>query len=168
MEFWTFVLCMWALVLSAFFLGYAARARTDLRKMWKVNRCRDAEIFLLNGTIDDAKKRLNGFSQSVLDGEGGLAAATMRDNLRLVATADALSEKVAELSKPDWFWDDNCSENAASSIESVVCEGDFGEVIKLRPVHDLPPIFVVHDDTGYEVFHTEDEADKAAEKWNAK
>jgi len=51
-------------------------------------RCAAAEIERLQASIDDACKQLHGTSQSILAGDDGLAAATWRDNRRLVKRCD--------------------------------------------------------------------------------
>jgi hypothetical protein len=79
---------------------------------------------------------------------------------------ELLLDEVDRLRKPNWYWDNNCLESSAESIEDATCEYDIGEVIELRPVHELPLIFVVRDDTGNEEFSSKEEAEMAAEKWS--
>lgn len=55
----------------------------------------------MRAAVEDAIKRLDGYPDSKLDGEGGLAAATMRDHARLergiIAERDRLKARHAEL-----------------------------------------------------------------------
>ena len=74
----------------------------------------------------------------------------------------------AKLQEPNWYCDSECDEAGGETIKNAVCEYDIGEVAKLRPIHYLPHIWVLHDDTGNEVFNNKNDANKAAEKWSAK
>lgn len=154
---------LWLLWLSMVLLSLAVAIRFFLLLVSAKRK-----IDHLNGIIDDTRKRLRGSRYSQLDGEGGLAAATMRDNLRLVKAADRLADENVLLQSADWYWFNNCTKFACPSIASAMQGYDAGDVVELRPLHELPTVFVVCDDTGNEIFLTREEADEAAEKGRIK
>jgi len=51
--------------------------------------------------------------------------------------------EVERLSTPNWYWDDRELESAAESITEAVRYDDVGNVVQLRPLHELPPVFVL-------------------------
>lgn len=68
---------------------------------WHSNAKPPRAVGDMRAVVEDAIKRLEGYPDSKLDGEGGLAAATMRDRARLergiIAERDRLKARHAEL-----------------------------------------------------------------------
>ena len=89
-----------------------------------------------------------------------------KESVKLHLENRILCRKVKELLSVDWYWDNNCLESSAETLEDALREYDIGDVVELRPVHELMKIYVVRDDTGNEAFTTQAAADEAAEKWN--
>jgi hypothetical protein len=62
---------------------------------------------------------------------------------RLVARVAELEQEVEQLRKPNFFWDDRCLDFAVDSIEEAVAYDDIGDIIPLRPIHELPTVWVL-------------------------
>ncbi len=77
--------------------------------------------------------------------------------------ADRAIRVINKLSAPQWYWDDRDLESPAESIESAVDYDEPGEIITLRPLHELPRVFVLVGKGGHKVFESMQAAEKVAE-----
>lgn len=81
---------------------------------------------------------------------------------RLSGEVERLREEVATLSTPDYYWDDDDVDQAI--IEQEIGEySDLGDVIPVRPVHELPVRYAACLAVGVELYDTLEEAERAAE-----
>lgn len=76
-----------------------------------------------------------------------------------LATSEA---RVAELSRVDWYWDD-CHMEQAIPVDEAGENNSPGDILELRPVHEMPKVFMLVTDDGYELYPTLDEAERAQE-----
>ena len=77
---------------------------------------------------------------------------------RLEAENQKLRERIAKLETPQWYWDDRCLENAIEPHEIGDCD-DVGDIIELRPIHELPKVFVLITEEEPKIFSTREEAE---------
>ena len=74
----------------------------------------------------------------------------------------ALSQEIVRLRKPDYYWDDRNLD--AAIAPSDVCAYDaVGDVVPLRPIHELPTVWALVTDDGVQFFNTEKAAKAALE-----
>lgn len=74
--------------------------------------------------------------------------------------AEARAE-CAELRTVQWYWDDNDLDHAYPADEA--CEGyDVGDIVELRPIHELPSVFALATEEGVAFYATAEEAEAAA------
>lgn len=84
--------------------------------------------------------------------ERALAAVKMSDCIGLlIEEVQKLQKQVAELQTANWYWDDRCLETSESSIEESVACDEIGDIIELRPLHELPLLRVRVLEEGYEI-----------------
>jgi hypothetical protein len=69
-----------------------------------------------------------------------------------------LWERIATLETPDYYWDDRCLESAYEPCE-IGDYDDVGDIIELRPIHELPKVFVLITEDGPQIFATREEAE---------
>jgi len=67
-----------------------------------------------------------------------------------------------------WYWDDNNLDTAFDEIHDAVDGRDVGEVVTLRPLHEMPKIFVVVKKSDHLVFDSMEDADEAADTMEEK
>lgn len=79
-------------------------------------------------------------------------------------TADRAARAINKLQTPGWYWDDRCLEESHDTIEEMVDGYDIGEVIELRPMHELPKIYVLREKNGHSIHDTEEAAEAAREE----
>ena len=89
----------------------------------------------------------------------GKLGVVQADRRILATEVTRLQALVKELQVHDFYWDDRCLEECSSSLEDAVCGDDHGDIIELRPIHELPKIFILITDE-LPVIH---ESRKAAE-----
>lgn len=77
--------------------------------------------------------------------------------------AKILAEEIERLRKANWYWDDERPDAIAESIQTAVSSDYDGEIVELRPLHELSRVFVLVTEDGYELFDTR-EAAEAKEK----
>lgn len=75
----------------------------------------------------------------------------IRDLMREV---ESLRARVTELETPTWYWDDRCLD-AAVPPDEVVAYDDIGDVIPLRPLHELPRKWALVTEDCVQWFDTE-------------
>ncbi len=75
-----------------------------------------------------------------------------------------LEAEIKRLREVNWVWDDRDLESANASIEDAVGCDDPGDIIPLRPIHELPPVYVLVLEGGHEVYGSQAEADAARER----
>lgn len=63
---------------------------------------------------------------------------------------DRCHRVINRLSSPNWYWDDNCPETAFESVEDTLIDYGEGEIVTIRPLHELPKMFVVVGHTACE------------------
>lgn len=78
--------------------------------------------------------------------------------------ADRAIRVINKLSSPQWYWDDRELESAAKSIGNATQCDDPGDIIELRPLHELPTIYVLVGKGGHQVFGSMQAAENAAQK----
>ena len=64
-----------------------------------------------------------------------------------------------KLSVPNYWWDDRCLDSAIDSINDAVEGDEPGDVIPLRPIHELPTVWVRVEHEGYTVHATKGDAE---------
>ena len=82
------------------------------------------------------------------------------------AEIERLRADIYQLKKPSAYWDDRNLESTYDDIEEGVGYDDVGDIIPLRPLHELPTVFVlvgIDRDTHRE-FHTREAAEAARGK----
>ena|GEM_PF-4808013 len=85
----------------------------------------------------------------------------------LGASADALIEEIerlrtenAELRRPDYYWDDRDLDSAVATEDAVAFD-DVGDIIELRPVHELPTQWALVTEKGPVWFDSREAAQAA-------
>jgi hypothetical protein len=73
--------------------------------------------------------------------------------------AEARAE-IAELSTAQWYWDDRDLEHAVPADELGAYD-DAGDIIEVRPIHEMPAVFVLIREDGPYIFATQAEAEAA-------
>ena len=71
---------------------------------------------------------------------------------------------INKLSEASWYWDDNNVETAYNLIELSVGCYDVGDIVKLRPLRELPSVYVLKGRSEHQVFATKEEAETEALK----
>ena len=81
--------------------------------------------------------------------------------VEVTEAVEGLIAKVEELKTPNYYWDDEDLEYARGSIADAV-EGCYaGQVVTLRPLHELPKIHVLVGETGHQVLDNQEAAEAA-------
>jgi hypothetical protein len=75
--------------------------------------------------------------------------------------ANAIAE-IERLTKANWYWDDRDLESAVPPDE-VGAFDDVGDIIKLRPIHELPAVYALITEDGPQFFDSEEEAEVVRE-----
>ena len=75
--------------------------------------------------------------------------------------SDRCHRVINKLCAPEWYWDEADREYAHASIEECLESYEAGEIAKLRPLHELPPIWVCVTVDGYSVHDTKEAAEAA-------
>lgn len=97
----------------------------------------------------------------------GPAWAMHADIDALIAELERLQADNAKLRQPNFYWDDRCLEYAVDSIAEAVDCDDAGDIIQLRPIHELPTVWVLVGDEP-QVFDSKEAAEDAQQaKGNA-
>lgn len=73
---------------------------------------------------------------------------------------EGLRAEVAELRKPTFYWDDR-NLDCAIEPDEVVAYDDVGDIVELRPIHELPTVFALVTDEGPLWFSTREAAEAA-------
>jgi hypothetical protein len=78
---------------------------------------------------------------------------------------ERLRKENEKLREPRLYWDDRCLKSAACYVVDVIADDDPGCIVELRPIHELPTMFVlVQEECEYEVFPTREAAEAARRK----
>jgi hypothetical protein len=85
-----------------------------------------------------------------------LFEATMTERL---AAAEA---RVAELSRVDWYWDEDHLE-CAIPVDEAGENNSTGDILELRPVHEMQKVWMLITDDGMKIFDTLEEAEREQE-----
>lgn len=75
----------------------------------------------------------------------------------------AAEARVKELLEPHFYWDNRHTDCSYESIEDATEDDEPGAIVELRPIHELPTIFVLVREDGYEEFASREEAEREAE-----
>jgi hypothetical protein len=80
---------------------------------------------------------------------------------RLNAEVDRLNYENAELRQPSWYWDDRHLDYAIAPSDVDEYSG-IGDVFELRPLHELPAVWICVTADGPEFYDSSEEAEQAA------
>ena len=80
------------------------------------------------------------------------------ENQKLRDTNQRLRERIDQLETPQWYWDDRCLDSAIEPHE-IGDYDDVGDIIELRPIHELPKVFVLITHTGPRLFDSREAAE---------
>jgi hypothetical protein len=81
-----------------------------------------------------------------------------QDQLR--AKIERLRKRVAELETPQWYWDDRDLDSAVEP-EFICSYDDVGDIVELRPIHELPKVFALVTHHGVDLYPTREAAEQA-------
>ena len=76
----------------------------------------------------------------------------------LQAENRTLRAEIEALKTPNYYWDDRCLE-AAYEPNEIGDYDDVGDIIELRPIHELPKVFVLITHTGARLFDSREAAE---------
>jgi hypothetical protein len=83
------------------------------------------------------------------------------DHRDKVAGKPCLQCKVEWLSKVNWYWDDRDIESPARSPADVGEYDEIGDIVELRPLHELPAVFMLRTEDGPQFFDSAEAAEAA-------
>jgi len=81
-----------------------------------------------------------------------------------MAEIKRLESENAKLREVTWYWDERDLDHAVEPDEAVAYD-DVGDIVVLRPLHELPPVWVlITDGDVAQFFGTREAAEKARKK----
>lgn len=132
-------------------------------KQWLADICTSIDQ-AENWTTDSWQMAGEAISACDTDGYSSMPSDKVLDLIgRLIDEVERLKAEVAHLSTPHLFWDDRRLESSYE-LGEIGEYDDIGDVIEVRPIHELPSRWAVCLQTGVELYDTFEEAKKAAEK----
>jgi hypothetical protein len=77
----------------------------------------------------------------------------------------AAEARCTELSRVDWYWDD-CHLECAIPVDEAGENNSTGDILELRPVHEMPKVWMLITDDGWKCFDTLEKAEREQEVVN--
>jgi len=74
----------------------------------------------------------------------------------------AAEARCTELSRVDWYWDD-CHLECAIPVDEAGENNSTGDILELRPVHEMPKVWMLITDDGWKCFDTLEKAEREQE-----
>jgi hypothetical protein len=78
--------------------------------------------------------------------------------LEFLRMADA---ELAEAKTPTWYWDNDCEQEGVIPADRIGEMNDVGDIVELRPLHELPLVYMLVTEDGPKMFASREAAEAA-------